>query len=597
MLAFLVCTASVARTADKAANAPDVPLVKLAIAKFHTLTRAERALLEYADKSNIGRGEFAIAGASAAPLDPSNDPKNASAWPHDRDIRADLIRWLTTDDAAGARVGPDRIHILGARIIGSLRLSRLRIPFGIKCVRCAIPDRIELASSEIPYLNLNGSYVGEVFANDLSVHGDLSFASDEAWSELTNGTFDASGLVNLYGAKVDGALDLAGGHFHYSDKAPQIFRKLRMAVFAAAAQVRLDVNACCGFESDGDFEMPEASIGADFNCMDARFINPNNSALTLVATNVGGAINMAPHPYGPHGRFESDGMVNLWGATATYVAVAQATFGGRADEAHGLNANGISVRKAFVWQDVTLANGAILDLSGANVGAMVDDERSWPQPGKLAIDNLTYNSFGFAPFGASSPRDARSRLRWLGLQDGYHPQTYRQLAKVLREGGDDAGAIEVLVAQQDARYRNSNWLGRAWARFLRITVGYGHKPLRTVMWSLAVIVMGWLMVTLGARAGVMRATWPDTPPASEAVAYEKLHPLLFSLDVFLPFVNLHQERYWWPDANAHGDCVVVNRRLKLSGAFLRYYLWLQVIAGWLLSAIFVAGVTGLMRTD
>jgi hypothetical protein len=117
------------------------------------------------------------------------------------------------------------------------------------------------------------------------------------------------------------------------------------------------------------------------------------------------------------------------------------------------------------------------------------------------------------------------------------------------------------------------------------------------MWSLAVIGLGWLMVTLGARARVMRATWPDAPPTSEAVAYEKLHPLLYSLEVFLPFVNLHQERYWWPDANAHGDCIVLGRGLRMSGAVLRYYLWMQVIAGWLLSAIFVAGVTGLMRND
>ena len=28
-----------------------------------------------------------------------------------------------------------------------------------------------------------------------------------------------------------------------------------------------------------------------------------------------------------------------------------------------------------------------------------------------------------------------------------------------------------------------------------------------------------------------------------------------------------------------------------------HYLWTQVVAGWLLSAIFVAGVTGLMRSD
>src|SRR5260370_20974981 len=111
------------------------------------------------------------------------------------------------------------------------------------------------------------------------------------------------------------------------------------------------------------------------------------------------------------------------------------------------------------------------------------------------------------------------------------------------------------------------------------------------------MVVGGLMVPMGGGAGVMRAPGLDSPPASEVTAYEKLHPLLYSLDVFLPFVNLHQERYWWPDANAHGDCVVLNRRLKMSGAFLRYYLWTQVIAGWLLSAIFIAGLPGLMRND
>jgi hypothetical protein len=33
------------------------------------------------------------------------------------------------------------------------------------------------------------------------------------------------------------------------------------------------------------------------------------------------------------------------------------------------------------------------------------------------------------------------------------------------------------------------------------------------------------------------------------------------------------------------------------GSLLRRYLWLQIIAGWLLSAIFIAGVTGLIRSD
>ena len=66
---------------------------------------------------------------------------------------------------------------------------------------------------------------------------------------------------------------------------------------------------------------------------------------------------------------------------------------------------------------------------------------------------------------------------------------------------------------------------------------------------------------------------------------------------FLPFVDLHQEHYWWPDEAARGECEIAGRKVAVRGSFLRVYLWLQIIAGWLLSAIFVAGVTGLIRSD
>jgi hypothetical protein len=39
------------------------------------------------------------------------------------------------------------------------------------------------------------------------------------------------------------------------------------------------------------------------------------------------------------------------------------------------------------------------------------------------------------------------------------------------------------------------------------------------------------------------------------------------------------------------------KEFRVDGRMLRYYLWLQIIAGWLLSAIFIAGVTGLIRND
>jgi hypothetical protein len=105
------------------------------------------------------------------------------------------------------------------------------------------------------------------------------------------------------------------------------------------------------------------------------------------------------------------------------------------------------------------------------------------------------------------------------------------------------------------------------------------------------------LVSIGTRAGVMRLTWPENtaPPAGHPTA--GLNPLLYSLDVFLPFVNLHQEHYWWPDETTSGECAIFGRRVPIRGSVLRYYLWLQIMAGWLLSAVFIAGLTGLIQND
>jgi hypothetical protein len=112
-----------------------------------------------------------------------------------------------------------------------------------------------------------------------------------------------------------------------------------------------------------------------------------------------------------------------------------------------------------------------------------------------------------------------------------------------------------------------------------------------------VIVFGWGMVWMGKRGRLMRPTWPENAPEPPVESYEELHPLLYSIDAFFPFVNLHQEHYWWPDSHASREYVLFGRRLTLSGRALRYYLWFEIGAGWLLSAVFLAGVTGLLRSD
>src|SRR5262249_15903024 len=76
-LAALAIVGAISFVATDAGAREDSPLVKLAALNFPNLTRAERALLDFAERSNTHRGAFAIAGSSDVPLDPSNDPAHA----------------------------------------------------------------------------------------------------------------------------------------------------------------------------------------------------------------------------------------------------------------------------------------------------------------------------------------------------------------------------------------------------------------------------------------------------------------------------------------------------------------------------------------
>lgn len=134
--------------------------LRLAESKWPNLTRAERALLENADVKNAARGEFGAAGPSTSPDDPSNDPAKASEWDVQREIRASLIRWMYVDPDAIRPIDPRGIQVLGARIIGTLNLSQVHVPFPITLRNCAIPEALELSSTVIPALSLQGSYTG-----------------------------------------------------------------------------------------------------------------------------------------------------------------------------------------------------------------------------------------------------------------------------------------------------------------------------------------------------------------------------------------------------------------------------------------------------
>ena len=569
-------------------------LIALAAARFPKLSSAERAMLWFSDIENVERGEFAVAGTSSLPTDPSNDPARADQWRASRQIRALLIRWLCVDHEALGLIDPKGIRVMGARIIGVLDLSLVTVPIPVALLNCRFTDLVNLVGMEIPDLDLDGSYAAEIHASGLNVRNNLAMGKK----------FHSVGPIFLDHAKIGLDLDCGGANLQYSKNTREPFLdRLKVTLFAYLIQVGGNVWLNRGFESHGAVDLGGARIGGNLHFDSGHFINPDNVAISSPGASIEGVVYLIG--WASDGEIEITGVANFsFDRVADSFIVDHAKFLGAPGDQHGFVGTGMSVARAFIWRDVTLQNGAQLDLSNAAVALLIDDEMSWPLPGKLLLDGFSYDSLSSEnePPNDKPARDVpgdrnavESRLRWLALQPpGFHSQPYSELARYYAGSGEDASAVTIFIAQEDDRYRRLGLFGRLWGGFLKATIGYGRRPLLAFDWSILVVLVGWAAVLMGKRAGVMRLTWPENslPPSGNQT--HGLHPLLYSLDVFLPFVNLHQEHYWWPDEALKGECVIAGRHIAVRGSTLRAYLWLQIIAGWLLSAIFVAGVTGLI---
>src|SRR5580658_171327 len=136
----------------------------------------------------------------------------------------------------------------------------------------------------------------------------------------------------------------------------------------------------------------------------------------------------------------------------------------------------------------------------------------------------------------------QSRLEWLRRQGpGYWPQSYRQLARVLREAGDDFGARRVLVAMEDARrkYGNLSRLSWAWAWVWKATFGYGYRALRASLWVTPFVLLGFFLFSWGQDAGVLTQLQDNN-----AAVYRPFNGFVYSLETFLPAVDLQLAKHW-----------------------------------------------------
>jgi hypothetical protein len=325
-----------------------------------------------------------------------------SAPPGQRyDVRAELIRWLCIDSAAAKLVDPLGLQVQAARVVGQLDVSFATVPFPLLFRNSRFPKDIDLSDSQLVALSLAGSGTRGIDARGMSVRNDLYRGSG----------FSAEGEVSFVGANLSGDLDARDGHF----------KNLGKSALSADRVKAASVFLGDGFSAEGEVRLTGANLSGDLEAINGYFKNPGKTALNTDGLKAAGWFNLNSSMI--------DGEVDLRGS---------------------------DVKSAFFLQNLNSKNGAptlVLDLSHSTVRLLFDDQRSWPAQGNLNLDGFVYTRL------RGGPADAINRLRWLKLQQQrdthattFTPQPYEQLARILREVGDDSGAKSVLMAMENARF-------------------------------------------------------------------------------------------------------------------------------------------------
>ena len=418
-----------------------------------------------------------------------------------------------------------------------------------------------------------------------------------------------SGL-GIAGARIEGRLDLsylkvprsltlvhcylpAGIDLSYADAQALYLRKsMSGPVTADLAKISGDVAMIYGSYHTASFF--RARIGGDLDCTGSHFPGPGHTGVSAVEAVILGDATF-------HDGFTTDGMVDFRLAKLSgSLSFNNVRFTGAES---GLNAERATIDGTLYWVDVDHTSSTQLDLENARAGALWDDRASWPAQGNLAVEGFMYGAI------SGGPAEAGSRLHWLSLEaPGYHPQPFRQLATVLRESGEDAGSTDVLIAKEISKrqYAGLSRTERAWNLLLEMTIGYGYRPLRALWWIIGFVALGTLLFGAGYYARIVAPTEESAyhsflTSGSVPLHYPTFNAFVYSLENFLPVVELHQGSYWRPNPR-HGlgggtQPAGQNHSETISGSLLRWYLWLHILAGWVLTPLLFAGLSGLIRVD
>lgn len=483
-----------------------------------------------------------------------DDPHGGHPWSPERTVRARIVCWLLLDGPPALAGRVAALKLVGVRVSGSLDLAGGSVGPYLEMRRCRFEREILLPEARFSTLRLVDCDVPRLEAARVQTEGDL---------HLPRCRFHRG--IRLTDAQIGTDLMLNQAIVH-RDRSGR-------AISADGLAVGQDLQAEM-LETDGEVRLRGATVGVSLSLRGARLSNRYTPlALNAPQLTVERTLYLTPAGLGnplmsgttpAQGtrvqRFECRGGVRLDdGRFGDAVDFGQARFTLTDDQE-------LSLRRVqtpelrFLGEH--LERGRVV-LSGARVVNLMDRADSWPGPGRLHMGGFTYENL--VPRG---PFPLAERLAWVAAATAeYNPEPYELLAAVLRAGGEDEDAREVLLAKQRRRRESLPLAAKLWGYAQDWTVAYGYRPGRAAVWMAVLWAAGSFAFAHAHHPPLKRGEHPDWDPA------------LFALDLLLPVIELGQVGFW-----------------QLSGG----WQWLaaaMILLGWVLATTVAAGATRLLHRN
>lgn len=501
----------------------------------------------------------------------------------------------------GAKIGGS-IHFTGATFIGS-------------AVPPLEPQAVDLTQCELGgslFMNLGFIALGQVRLRGANIRSDLdcrggSFqyygkdalvcdGTNIVGNVLLNGSFKCVGKANFKGSTIGQAFRCEGdsehtpsiqnvrnpGEFPVSEldreSGPGIGWPVGDSIDLSGAKVGQTVSLQkCTLV--GGVRLNASTIGNDLNCSGAQIVGQDPQHLRIVEgdrqdfaiaarrSKIGGTVFLAQ-------RFSAEGGLDFSDA---HVGGSFRCIGATVQAYAAKNQVDLHRKRALVLTDARIEHTLVIrrpinnkpdeygetsfegdiDLTNLRVTSFNDDQLAWPVSGNVQLDGFTYSHI--KETSSTNRANSAVRLKWLKKQPQSHLKTefrlqpWHQLIQTFRSMGDTAGARKIAIAKNIAILNSGTleWPEFFWNGFLRLTSGFGYRPLYSVAWSIFLVLAGWYFVCTAQHVNAFTPSAPVVQVARIEKGADWLPPgypafssFWFTVDTFVPLLDLGQEDHW-----------------------------------------------------